>query len=345
MKVTLNRLRDFALVLGLLLGVAPAAAPASVVAFPVAGVGDFGMTVSDMDRAVAFYVNVLTFRKLSDQEIAGTDFEELEGVFGARARIVRLQLGQQTIALTSYLTPPERPIPNDSTSNDRWFQHIAIVVSDMGKAYAHLRAAHVTYASPEPQTLPPSIPAAAGISAFYFKDPDGHALEILHFPPDKGSTAWRAGAGAPLFLGIDHSAIVVADTNASLRFYVDQLGFTVAGVSDNFGTEQEHLNNVFGARLHITTLRAATGPGIELLEYLTPRSGRPIPGDERATDIAHWQTQLVEPDASAAYAAALASGDALVSPRAVDVPATTLDFTKGFLLRDPDSHVMEVIQR
>jgi hypothetical protein len=40
----------------------------------------------------------------------------------------------------------------------------------------------------------------------------------------------------------------------------------IAGKSENYGTEQEHLNNVFGAHLRITALRGTGGPGIELLE-------------------------------------------------------------------------------
>jgi len=52
-----------------------------------------------------------------------------------------------------------------------------------------------------------------------------------------------------------------------MRFYRDTLGLRAARESENYGTEQEHLNNVFGARLRITGLRATDGPGIELLEY------------------------------------------------------------------------------
>ena len=91
--------------------------------------------------------------------------------------------------------------------------------------------------------------------------------------------ARRSGTGHTdkLFLGIDHTAIVVWDTDASLKFYRDLLGMHVAGESENYGTEQEHLNNVFGAHLRITALRGASGPGIELLEYLAPRDGRPFP--------------------------------------------------------------------
>jgi catechol 2,3-dioxygenase-like lactoylglutathione lyase family enzyme len=317
--------------------------PASAEA-PAIAVGDVGMTVSDMDRAVAFYTTVLDFQKISDDEVTGPALETLEGVFGAHVRVVRLRLGGETIALTSYLTPGGRPIPVDSASNDRWFQHIAIIVSDMDRAYARLRAAHVGYASTEPQQLPKTIPGAAGITAFYFRDPDNHIIEVLHFPPDKGDPKWH-GPHENVFLGIDHSAIVVADTKASLHFYVDEFGFRIAGTSDNFGLEQEHLNNVEGARLHITTLRASSGPGIELLEYVNPRTGRPYPADERSNDIVHWQTQLVVPDADARLAAAQTGHRTIVSRALVrDAPAT-LGFQRGFLVRDPDGHVMEVLTR
>src|SRR5437762_9522131 len=149
----------------------------------------------------------------------------------------------------------------------------------MDRAYQWLRRHKVEHASPGPQRLPDWNKNAAGIQAFYFRDPDGHALEILAFPSDKGDAKWRRPSGK-LFLGIDHTAIVISDTEAGLRFYRDVLGMEVAGESENYGPEQERLNNVFGARLHITALRAGSGPGIEFLEYLAPRDGRPYPADE-----------------------------------------------------------------
>ena len=257
----------------------------------VTGVDSVGITVSDMDRALDFYTKVLPFEVVSDSEIAGDEFEHLEGVFGARARVVRLKLGDEFFELTDYLAPEGRPIPIDSRSNDRWFQHIAIIVSDMDKAYEHLRQNHVQHASTGPQTIPAWNKSAAGIRAFYFRDPDGHNLEILWFPSDKGAAKWHNKDR--LFLGIDHTAIAIVDTAASLKFYRDKLGLKVAGESENYGTEQEHLNNVFGARLHITSLRAASGPAIEFLEYLAPRDGRAYPLDSHANDVWHWQTKLV----------------------------------------------------
>src|SRR3974377_1118375 len=207
--------------------------------------------------------------RVSDTEVAGESYEHLEGVFGVRMRVVRMRLGEEFIELTEYLAPKGRPIPVDSRSNDRWFQHIAIIVSDMDKAYAWLSQNKVEHASSGPQRLPDWNKNAAGISAFYFKDPDEHPVEVLQFPADKGQEKWHRQTDR-LFLGIDHTAIVVWSTDASLRFYRDLLGMHVAGESENYGTEQEHLNNVFGAHLRITALRGVSGPGIELLECLAP---------------------------------------------------------------------------
>ncbi len=103
------------------------------------------------------------------------NYEALEGVFGARLHIVRMQLGDQSLDLTEYVTPKGKPIPQDSRSNDLWFQHIAIVVSDMEKAYQYLREHGVESVSTQAERLPDWNKAAAGIKAFYFRDPAGQA--------------------------------------------------------------------------------------------------------------------------------------------------------------------------
>jgi catechol 2,3-dioxygenase-like lactoylglutathione lyase family enzyme len=320
----------------------PAAGPRAA-SLPIAqSVETVGMTVSDMDRSIAFFTNVLTFEKLSDIEVAGTEYDRLQGVFGTRMRIVRMRLGDEQIELTEYLAPRGRPVPVGSRSNDQWFQHVAIIVSDMNAAYARLRQHQVEHASPEPQRLPDWNPAAGGIKAFYFKDPDGHPLEVLQFPDGKGDPKWHRASGR-LFLGIDHTAIVVADTGRSLAFYHDLLGLRVAGESTNYGPEQERLNNVFGARLHITALRAATGPGVEFLEYLSPRNGRPAVGIE-GNDLAHWETTVMGHDADVAFTRLQQARVLFVSPSV----ATFRDdprFTKGILVRDPDGHAVKVIER
>ena len=302
------------------------------------------MTVGDVDRAAAFFANVLSFEKTADIEVAGEAYEHLEGVFGVRMRIVRMRLGDESIELTEYLAPRGRPAPPESRSHDRWFQHSAIIVSDMDRAYQWLRQNKVEHASSGPQLLPEWNKNAAGIRAFYFKDPDGDVLEILQFPSGKGAQKWHRPSDK-LFLGIDHTAIVVGDTDVSLRFYRDLLGLKVVGESENYGTEQEHLNNVFGARLRITSLSAAAGPGIELLEYLSPRDGKAMPRDERANDLVHWQTALLTADADAVARSVRAAKVPFVSPGVVTIPDAALGFRAGFTVRDPDGHVMQLIQR
>jgi catechol 2,3-dioxygenase-like lactoylglutathione lyase family enzyme len=320
----------------------PAANTGSAVAPAVVeAVVDAGMTVGDLDRSVAFFTSVLQFRKVSESAAAGTGFERLEAVPGARARVARLRLGDETIELTQYLEPQGRPVPADSRSHDRWFQHVAIIVSDMDAAYRRLREHRVTHASSGPQTLPGWNRAAAGIRAFYFKDPDGHALEILQFPPGKGEARWQRQDA--LFLGIDHTAIVVADTDRSLAFYRDALGLRVAGESENYGPEQEHLNAVFGARLRITALRAPRGMGIELLEYLSPSDGRPAPDDARSSDRIHWQTRVAVADVARSAAAALGAGGRQVSRSSAPSPASGViaaEIPAAMLLSDPDGHAL-----
>jgi len=322
---------------------ADAAPGAAVAAESAREVAFVGMTVDDMDRSVAFYTNILHFRAVSDVEVAGGDYERFAGVFGLRARVVRLALGDETIELVDYLTPGGRPIPADSRSNDLWFQHIAIVVSDMAKAYAWLRENRVEHASSGPQLLPAWNPNAGGIEAFYFKDPDDHVLEVIRFPSGKGDPRWQRPTDR-LFLGIDHTAIVVSDTEASLRFYRDRLGLRVAGESENYGTEQEHLNNVFGARLRITALRAPGGPGIEFLEYLAPSDGRPRPERAAANDLFHWQTTLVVRDAGALAERLASAGVPLVSPGAIALGDDRLGFTKAVQVLDPDGHAVQLVE-
>lgn len=306
----------------------------------ISGIASVGLVVSDLDRLVAFYTDALGFEKESDSEAAGGSVEHLTGAFGVRRRTARLVLGDERVELTQYLAPEGRAMPADSRSNDRWFQHLAIVVSDLNEAYAHLRVHNVRHASSGPQTLPAWNPSAGGISAFYFKDPDGHVLELIQFPAGKGDPKWQAPTGK-LFLGIDHTAIVVADTARSLSLYRDRLGMRVVGTSENYGPEQEHLNGVFGARLRITSLRAEYGPGVELLEYLAPGDGREYPPDARACDLVSWTTNLVAAAPEQLVDQLMQTRTRWISPGLID----NLDdagWSRAMSLRDPDGHVLVV---
>ena len=213
----------------------------------------------------------------------------------------------------------------------------------MDRAYRHLRQHKVQHASPSPQTLPAWNPNAGGVRAFYFRDPDGHALEVLSFPSGKGNEKWR-GATDRLFLGIDHTAIVISDTETSLGFYRGTLGMNVAGESENYGIEQERLNNVFGARLRITSLKGASGPGIEFLEYLSPRDGRPYPPEEKANDLVHWQTRLAGGPVDSIAERLRQARAASVSTAVTSLPPETNRHRKCVIVRDPDGHAVEIVE-
>ena len=285
---------------------------ATATATRVEAVDAIGITVADLDRAVAFFSRVLTFEKIAQRTINGPEWNAFFGLRDARARVVTMKLGDERIELTAFGTRG-RPIPKDSRSNDRWFQHIAIIVSDMEKAHDLLLQHKVPGISAAPQRLPEWNPNAGGIHAYYFRDPDGHALEILDFPPDKGDPRWHRTHR--LFLGIDHTAITVGDTEQSLRYYRDVLGMQVKGESLNHGPEQEALNDVPGARLRITSVGAPKGPAVEFLEYLEPKTGRAMPVDLRTNDLAAWR-----------IIGTVASG-------------------KPSLLRDPDGHLIHLRPR
>ncbi len=232
------------------------------------------MNVSDLPCAVAFYTGALQF-KLVNADDSSTN----------------LQLGEETLILRHRATKG-RLIPRNLPTNDRSFQHIAIVVGDIDAACAQLQRHQVQIVSAGVQTLPDWNFDSARIRALYFRDPDGHFLELIQFPSNKGEPRWHRRDGA-LFRGIDHSAVVVTEMKRSLEFYRDKLGFSVIGNSFNYGGEQELLSGLDGARVRITSLRGAKGPGLELLQYETPGAVETLSKTSSPGDLSHWQVDLL----------------------------------------------------
>jgi catechol 2,3-dioxygenase-like lactoylglutathione lyase family enzyme len=228
--------------------------------------------VSELARSRDFYRDALGFTEVGGASGA----ESLPAPFAfprseAAGRIL-LAAGQERIELWQ---PREAgdPYPRDLRSQDLGFQHLALVVRDLDAAVARVRAHGAAQISASPQRIPATNPAAGGVGAFYFRDPDGHPLELIHFPAGRGDPRWQEPASC-ILLGIDHTAIAVQDTDRSLRFWRDDLGLAVLGGSFNSGREQELLSGVGGAQVRITGLRGRGGPGVEFLHYLWPRDGR-----------------------------------------------------------------------
>jgi catechol 2,3-dioxygenase-like lactoylglutathione lyase family enzyme len=304
---------------------------------PAAGVVELErilVTVSDLDRAESFYRDGLGFETVGRADVAGDGFAHLVGLRDGRGRTLTMRLGREEVTFVEYERTGQ-PYPADSRSPDLWFQHFAIVVSDMDKAYAQLK--RVGY-SPISDAGPVRLPPANGsVKAFKFRDPDGHPLELLYFPPGQGRGVW-AGAGDRVFLGIDHSAIGVADTARSEGFYEKLLGMAAAYRSVNRGPTQESLDGTFGAIVQITGLRppAETGPGVEFLEYRTPATGRPAPVDAQSNDIDHVELAFKVDDLDGLVAKLREARAPFVSPDAVNLG----EGARAAMVRDPDGHAI-----
>jgi catechol 2,3-dioxygenase-like lactoylglutathione lyase family enzyme len=303
-----------------------------------------GLTVSDVERSQNFYTQALGFQFVSDITVNEPEYSQLEGVPNSAIRIVTLKLGDERVELMQYLALKGKTIPADSQSNDLWFQHFAIVVQDMDLAYSHLHPFLTESISPEPLTIPPSNQAAAGIRAFKFRDPDRHPLELIWFPPEKGQDKWHQQTNR-LFLGVDHSAIAIAETERSLQFYRDLLGLQVDGGSLNEGETQARLDSLPEAKVRVTSLRPAQGGlGIELLDYLVPAGARPIPTHWRSCDIAHLQVGLVVSNLEQAVAQLRQEEVQFISAERVQLTDPQRPFRQGCLFKDPSGHALLLIE-
>ncbi|MGY2050234.1 VOC family protein [Methylobacterium sp. JK268] len=279
------------------------------------------MIARDPERLASFYAAAFGCERLPPRAGAPA----LAALLGAeRVAVQPLRLGRQAITLLAP-QPPGRAYPAGAGSADTLFQHIALVVPEMDRAVARLAAAGGgAPISAGPQRLPPNT---GGVSAYKFRDPEGHPLEFLAFPPGGAPPAWASRSDATC-LGIDHAAIVVRDTAASLAAY-GQLGFARSGGSINTGPAQERLDGVPGARVAVTALASAPEPPhVEFLDY-GPGTARGGAGVADA-DVAATQLDLLLPDRESLARAARVLG----APAPGDLGADGA----GLLWRDPDGH-------
>ena len=295
-----------------------------------------GITVADLPRAQAFYQEALGFAPSS--AAIETDGAWTRLLDAATVRTARLRLGAQEIELSAF-DPPGQPYPAGSTAADLWFQHIAVVTNDMAAAYDRVRrhggATPITEGGP--QRLPPE---AGGVTAYKFRDPEGHPVELIYFPPGTGDAAWQDAAPGSVTLGYDHSAISVADADRSVAFYAGLLGMAQASRQVNSGPAQERLDGLQGDVVDVVALRpaAAATPHVELLAYRTPR-GRPAPG-LRSRDVAAARLVLEVEDLPGLVEALTEAGAAVAEGGLVPLA----DGSRAALVHDPDRHALVLIE-
>lgn len=288
------------------------------------------LIVADLASAASFYVDSFGFAPVGGVVRKAPDYGHLLGWPGLSEHVLNLRLGRQEIELVA-CTPAGRLYPSEPTAADPWFQHFAIAVSDMARVYDGLASAGRMAAISQggPQLLPANTGA---VTAFKFRDPEGHPLELSQFPPGVGSPRWQAKDA--VCLGVDHSAISVASLERSEAFYAGLLGLDANFRTTNRGPEQDRLDGLHSDGVGIVALQPADpdSPHIELLHYPARRSG-PAPA---VNDIAATRLTLQTGDLDGLAARLHAAGVAFVSPGIV----TQDSGGRAMALRDPDGHLL-----
>ena len=292
--------------------------------------------VSNLRNSVAFYHERLGFQTNGPSFTMNPALARLLRYPAGMPTIQRLKFGTQELELVE-AGSGARPYPIDSTSADLWFQHFAIRCGDIDMAYRRLY--RLDSASPLPTAIsrradtasaPIRLPVrSGGASAFKFRDPDGHPLELLQLP---GLTDAQPGHSE----GIDHSAVSVADAQRSIAFYTMILGMTVFSRQTNYGVEQSLLDNLQGDEVDVVALRPSgkVTPHIELLAYRSP-VGRSLTMPCAPCDIASDRLVLEVADVRA-IVDSLAGAPGIVS---------NCCETSTSLLSDPDHHLLLLVEQ
>lgn len=305
---------------------------------PVARLRGVSITVANLSTTADFFRYALRLKVGPEQSLEDPALHVLLGLEpGTKGRTVDVVAGGQTIELVAF-DPPGRPYPSDGAANDQWFQHIALVTADIVAASEPLRrgsAGLITKGAPV--VLPPNT---GGVSAFKFRDPEGHPLELIVFPSGVGAPVWQSAEGTGI-LGYDHTAIAVSHLERSVAFYADLLGFRVAGRSLNRGPEQDQLDGLAGCEVDVLALEPAAmaTPHVELLHYRSPR-GRVTTAGMRANDVASVR-QIHEAENLDVLVDRLRTEDV----RFVSSEIVTLgDGRRAASVNDPDGHMLVLIE-
>jgi catechol 2,3-dioxygenase-like lactoylglutathione lyase family enzyme len=137
------------------------------------------LTVSDLDRSLAFYRDLLGLEVVMAQEKEGGYLAKITGYPDAHVRMAHLELpgGSHRIELFQYLAPAGERTPVEP--RNAGITHLCFLVEDLDAAYKRLREAGADFVSP-----PVEIESGANKGGFglYLRDPDGVTLELFQPP-------------------------------------------------------------------------------------------------------------------------------------------------------------------
>jgi catechol 2,3-dioxygenase-like lactoylglutathione lyase family enzyme len=153
-----------------------------------------GFTVSDIERSIVFYRDVLGLKLLKRQTGTAAYLGTVTGFPGVRLEAAFLQPadGGSVLELLQYVSHPAPA--TDRATNRPGNGHLCFRIDDLRSACAELERRGVTLIS-EPTEI--TAGAHAGGWAVYLRDPDGFTVELYQSPPARPADAETAAAGAP----------------------------------------------------------------------------------------------------------------------------------------------------
>lgn len=142
-----------------------------------------GITVSNLERSLTFWRDVLGFELSHTAHQTGEMASEITGVQCAEIKLAVVKTpGGHKIELLEYLAPRQRKANVDLRPCDVGFVHVALIVNDLDGILSTINAAGWEAAG-KPQTLQSG--PNAGKRVVYVRDPDGTTIEFMQ-PPKSG---------------------------------------------------------------------------------------------------------------------------------------------------------------
>ena len=148
-------------------------------AFQILGADHTGITVSDLERSLSFWRDVLGFELSHRAHQSGTLASEITGVAGAEISLAVVKAPGHKIELLQYHAPPGRKLKSEFRPCDVGAAHVALTVDNLDAVIDKIAAAGWK-AGGKPQTL--TMGPNAGKRVVYVRDPDGTTIEFMQPP-------------------------------------------------------------------------------------------------------------------------------------------------------------------
>lgn len=142
----------------------------------IQGVHHTAISVGNMEKALAFYCDVLGFEVVmkGGWKTGSDQADQIVGLKDTSARFMMLSKGGSHIELFEYSAPTPKPADSTRRICDHGYTHICLEVKDIDGEYERLKAAGMRFHAAPPKAM-------NGMRAIYGRDPDGNMIELLEF--------------------------------------------------------------------------------------------------------------------------------------------------------------------